>query len=168
MAKGYQRDPQIHDVMEQTSSQVFFNPHPYLPGGSNGKESACNAGDAGLIPGPWRSPKVGNGISLQYSCLENPMDRERSLMDYSPWGHSQSDTTEQLTHTHISTKKQKQSAQQEKTMIWNHKPSKKRFSLSLQELDRLGTQVFEPNTQPGPFPVSKSRQHRVPYKMGCF
>jgi len=104
MAKGYQRDPQIHDVMEQTSSPVFLNPHPYLPGGSNSKESARNAGDAGLIPGSGRSPRVGNGISLQYSCLENPTDREGSLMEYSPWGRKQSDTTEQLTHTPTSTK----------------------------------------------------------------
>ena len=46
-----------------------------LPGGSDGKESVCNAGDLGLIPGSGRSPGKGNGNSLQYSCLENPMDR---------------------------------------------------------------------------------------------
>ena len=46
------------------------------PGGSDGKESACKAGDAGLIPGLERSPGEGNGNPLQYSCLENPMDRE--------------------------------------------------------------------------------------------
>ena len=39
------------------------------------KESACNAGDLGLIPGLGRSPGEGNGNPLQYSCLENPMDR---------------------------------------------------------------------------------------------
>ena len=43
--------------------------------GSDGKESACNAGDLGLIPGVGRSPGEGNGYSLQCSCLENPMDR---------------------------------------------------------------------------------------------
>ena len=42
---------------------------------SDGKESACNAGDLGLIPGWGRSPGEGNGNLLQYSCLENPMDR---------------------------------------------------------------------------------------------
>ena len=47
-----------------------------LPGCSVGKESACNAGDLGLIPGSGRSPEEGNGNPLQYSCLENPMDRE--------------------------------------------------------------------------------------------
>ena len=46
------------------------------PGGSDGKESACNAGDPGLIPGSGRSPGEGNGNPLQYSCLGNPMDRE--------------------------------------------------------------------------------------------
>ena len=40
-----------------------------------GKESTCNAGDLGLIPGSRRSPGEGSGNPLQYSCLENPMDR---------------------------------------------------------------------------------------------
>ena len=42
---------------------------------SVGKESACNAGDLGLIPGLGRSPGEGNGNALQYACLENSMDR---------------------------------------------------------------------------------------------
>ena len=46
-----------------------------LPRWLGGKESACQAGDAGLIPGLGRSPGEGNGNPLQYSCLENPMDR---------------------------------------------------------------------------------------------
>ena len=45
-----------------------------FPGGSDGKASAYNVGDLGLIPGPGRSPGVGNGNPLQYSCLGNPMD----------------------------------------------------------------------------------------------
>ena len=44
-------------------------------GGSDGKESACNAGDPGLIPGWGRSPGEAHGNPLQYSCLENSMDR---------------------------------------------------------------------------------------------
>ena len=44
-------------------------------GGSDGRESTCNAGDLGWIPGSGRSPGEGNGNPLQYSCLENPMDR---------------------------------------------------------------------------------------------
>ena len=47
-----------------------------FPGGSVGKESACNAGDLGSIPGLGRFPGEGKGYPLQYSCLENPMDRE--------------------------------------------------------------------------------------------
>ena len=43
-----------------------------FPGGSDGKESACNTGDLGLIPGLGISPRGGHGNSLQYSCLENP------------------------------------------------------------------------------------------------
>ena len=46
-----------------------------FPGGSGDKESACNAGDPGLIPGSGRSPGEGNGNPLQYSCLENSTDR---------------------------------------------------------------------------------------------
>jgi len=46
-----------------------------LPSGSDGKESAYNAGDLDSIPGLGRSPGKGNSNPLQYSCLENPMDR---------------------------------------------------------------------------------------------
>ena len=46
-----------------------------FPGGSHGKESACKVGDLGSVPGLGRSPGEGNGYPLQYSCLENPMDR---------------------------------------------------------------------------------------------
>ena len=46
-----------------------------FPGGSDGKESACNAGDQDSISGSGRSPGKGNDYPLQYSCLENPMDR---------------------------------------------------------------------------------------------
>ena len=47
-----------------------------FPGGSDGKASACNAGDLGLIPGLGRSSGEGNGSPLHYSCLENSMDGE--------------------------------------------------------------------------------------------
>ena len=46
-----------------------------FPGGFSGKEFTCDAGDAGLIPGPGRSPGGGHDNPLQYSCLENSMDR---------------------------------------------------------------------------------------------
>ena len=48
---------------------------PGFPGGSDGKESACNVGDPGSIPGLGRSPGGGHGNPLQCSYLENPMDR---------------------------------------------------------------------------------------------
>ena len=47
-----------------------------FPGGSDGKQSACSAGDLGWIPGLGRSAGEGNVHPLQYSCLENPTDRE--------------------------------------------------------------------------------------------
>ena len=54
--------------------------HTYIcasvPGGLDGKASACNAEDQDSIPGLGRSPGKGNGTSLQYSCLENPMSEE--------------------------------------------------------------------------------------------
>ena len=53
--------------------QVLFGES--LPGGLDGTESVCNAGNAGLIPGSGRSPGGGHGNPLQYSCLENSMDR---------------------------------------------------------------------------------------------
>ena len=62
-------------------------------GGSDGKESACNAGDLGSIPGLGRSLGGGYGNPFQYSCLENPHE-QRSLAGYSPWGCKESDTTE--------------------------------------------------------------------------
>ena len=62
-------------------------------GGSDGKESTCNAGDMGLIPGLGRFPGGGHGNPLQYSCLENPHG-QRSLEGYSAWGHKVSDTSD--------------------------------------------------------------------------
>ena len=58
--------------------------------GSDSKESACNAGGLGLIPGFERSPGEENGDPLQYSCLENSMDR--SLVGYSPYEVTKSQT----------------------------------------------------------------------------
>ena len=64
--------------------KVTFSPEDisFLPlyitgflGGSDGKESACNAGDPGLIPGWGRSPREGHGNPLQCACLDNPTDR---------------------------------------------------------------------------------------------
>ena len=66
-----------------------------FPGGSDGKESACNVEDPCSTPELGRSPGEGNDYPLQYSCLENSLDR-RSLEGYSPWGFKQLDTIERL------------------------------------------------------------------------
>ena len=65
-----------------------------FPGGSDSKESACNAGDLCSIPGSGKSPGEANDNPLQYSCLEDPgKNGQRSLVGYSPWGGKESDTT---------------------------------------------------------------------------
>ena len=58
----------IHGLFEL---QLFLG----FPGGSGGKETACYVGDPASIPGSGRSPGEGYGYPLQYSCLENPMDK---------------------------------------------------------------------------------------------
>ena len=64
-----------------------------FPSGSVGKESACNAGDQGLIPRLGRSPGKGNGNTLQYCCLENSMDRGAGQAEV----RGNADTTARLT-----------------------------------------------------------------------
>ena len=66
-----------------------------FPGGSVGKESTCNAGDPGSIPGLGRSSKGGHGNPLQYSCPKNP-HCQRSLAGYSLWSRKELDITEGL------------------------------------------------------------------------
>ena len=68
-----------------------------LPCGSDGKESACNARDPGLIPGWGRSPGEGDlGNPFRYACLGNSHG-QRTPVGYIPWGCKESDMTEQLT-----------------------------------------------------------------------
>ena len=64
--------------------QLFFKSVKGFPGSSVGKESACSAGDPGLIPGLGRSPGGGHGNPLQFSCIENRQG-QRSLAGWSPW-----------------------------------------------------------------------------------
>ena len=71
--------------------------HMGFPGGSDGKESAYNTGDPGSIPGSGRSPGEGNGWLPTPVFLPGEFHGQRSLAGYSPWGHKESDTTEQLT-----------------------------------------------------------------------
>ena len=87
------------DEQDRTHN-FFFWPYPTacggFPRGSVGKESTCNAGDPGLIPGWGRSPGEGNGNPLQYSCLENPRDRgawQATVHGVTRVGHDWSDST---------------------------------------------------------------------------
>ena len=57
-----------------SSNKLAYNVHKGFPGGSDGKESTCDAGDLGSIPGLGRSPGEGKGYPLQYSGLENSVD----------------------------------------------------------------------------------------------
>ena len=70
-----------------------------FPGGSDGKESTCNAGDLGSIPELGRCPGEGNGYSFQYSCMENPMDR--GAWQPIVHGFSESKMTEVPWHAHM-------------------------------------------------------------------
>ena len=72
-------------------TQVFLG----FPAGSDGKDSACNAGALASISRLGRFPEGGHGNPLQYSCLENTHG-QRSLAGYSPSGHKELDTTERL------------------------------------------------------------------------
>ena len=72
-----------------------------FPGGSDGKESACNAGDLGLISG--LEDPLEEGKETHCSCLENPHG-QRSLEGFSPWSHNELDMTERVgTAQHCST-----------------------------------------------------------------
>ena len=79
--------------------QAFLSSNMSFPGGSDGKESACNARDPGLIPGLGRFPGEGNGNPLQYSCLENSRNREAWWATVVHGVTKSMDMTEQRTHT---------------------------------------------------------------------
>ena len=75
-----QDESTIFSMLRENKEALFTKGHIQkgLPGGSDGKESACNAGDQGSIPGSGRSSEEGNGYPVQYSCLQSPMDRGAS------------------------------------------------------------------------------------------
>ena len=84
--------------MPLTPTPVFLG----FPGGSDSKETSCNAGDLGSIPGSGRSPGERNGSLLQYSGLENSVDRGTWWATVHRVGRKKSDTTEQLNiHSHM-------------------------------------------------------------------
>ena len=72
----------------------------WTSGGSDSKESACNAGDTGFIPGWRRFPGKENGYPLQYSCLENSVDRGVWWAAVHGVAKSQTRLNDEHTHTH--------------------------------------------------------------------
>ena len=88
-----EHDVQREDPIKVINLSIKYTNSSGFPGGSEGKESTCNAGDLGSIPGLGKSLGGGHGNPLQYSCLENTHG-QRNLMGYSPWGCKESDTTE--------------------------------------------------------------------------
>ena len=72
---GHVFDLQAPSSVGRGKEAILFAKVWGFPGGSDGKESACHAGNPGSIPGLGRSPGEGNGYPLRHSCLENPMDR---------------------------------------------------------------------------------------------
>ena len=80
----------IVNYLEITKNGLDF------PGGSDYKESTCNAGDLGSIPGLEGFSGGGHGYPLQHFYMENSQE-QRSLAGYSPWGHKESDMTEYKT-----------------------------------------------------------------------
>ena len=90
--------PQFNSWVGKIPSRRAWQPTPVFmgfPGGSDGKESACNAGDLGLIPGLGRSPGEGKGYPLQ---LFWPGEFAGL---YSPWGRKELDTTERLSTVYV-------------------------------------------------------------------
>ena len=101
LAPGRQPAHSHADSSPSTTLDVICNTYSFRSysstGGWGSKESACNAGDLGTIPMSGRSPGEGNGNPLQYSCLENPMDR--GAWQDTVHGVAEADTTECLTIT---------------------------------------------------------------------
>ena len=98
--KPQQNDSMSHLVLS-ADVYAYLHKNGGFPGSSDSKECACNAGNLDSIPELGRLP--GEGMTtLQYSCLENPHE-QKSLVDWSPWSHKESDMTEQLStaqHSH--------------------------------------------------------------------
>ena len=85
---------------------MFMKKQGFL-GVSAGKETTCNAGDLGSIPGLGRSPGKGDGYPFQYSCLQNPMDRGtwRAIVHGVAKSQTQLSDFHSLTHSSMKTKK---------------------------------------------------------------
>ena len=126
-----------------------------LPGGSDGKESACSAGGWSLIPESGRFPREGNDNPLQYSCLENFMDRRTWWARVH--GVAESDTTEQLTHRHTQCKPALFRGQLYITKVYHFKHVKVYSSVALSTFTLLCNHhhyLLLENTLNFPFPTS--------------
>ena len=100
------------------------------PGGSDSKESACNGGGLGSIPGLERSPGEGTGNPLQYFCFENPTDR--GAWRAKVHRVAESDTTELTVHTHTpQTHKQTETSRSTQTQFVFGSKSSGRFQIFL-------------------------------------
>ena len=88
--------PILRECWEQCCVTYCIMKNLGFPGGSDGKESACNAEDLGLIPGSGRFPGKGNGNpGIVFPVfLPGEFHGQKSLVGYSPWGHKELDTTE--------------------------------------------------------------------------
>ena len=82
-----------HIIYQKTGVLGDFLGGTGFPGGSDGKESACNEGDPGSIPGSGRCRGEGNGYPTPV-FLPGEFHGQRSLVGYGPWGRKESDTTE--------------------------------------------------------------------------
>ena len=114
-----------------------------FPGSSDSKESACNAGAPGSIPGSGRSCGKGNGTPF----LPGEFHGQRSLVGYSPWCCKESDTAEQLTHAHTHSWL---------TMLWQ-------FQMNSKELSHRYICIHSP---PSPPPIQNGILHWVEF-MSC-
>ena len=94
---------EVNDRVERTQAeagQIWVQIQSLgFPGGSDGKEPTCNAGNPGSIPGSGRSPEQGTGYRTPV-FLPGVSHGQRNLVGYSPWGCTELDTTEQQTLSH--------------------------------------------------------------------
>ena len=110
-----------------------------FPGGSDSKESACNVGDLGSIPGSGRFPEEGNGNPLQHSC-HGEFQGQRSLAGYGLWGCKESDMTKLLTLSPFSEIRMDQNVYHKTVKTGLHLPPGKK-----ETLEYLGLGVSEEN-----------------------
>ena len=94
-------DAQVTHIHASVYIRSFLDYLRGLPLWLSGKESACNAGDAGSTPASGRSPGESNGNPLQHSFLPGEFHGWRSLAGYSPWGCKESDMMEVAEHSQV-------------------------------------------------------------------